>query len=82
MTKLLEDAAPDDEARATLETLLASGAAAKARYGRRTLDIATPAPKISDDRRFDALLDSAAAALDGETRTPSRPARRYRSRRR
>jgi aarF domain-containing kinase len=65
VTKLLEDAAPDDEARATLETLLGggAGAAGPVAAARTLLDIATSASKISDDRRFDALLDSAAAAL-------------------
>ena len=65
VTKLLEDAAPDDEARATLETLLGggSGTAGPVAAARTLLDIATSASKISDDRRFDALLDSAAAAL-------------------
>ena len=41
----------------------AAGAAGPVAAARTLLDIATSASKISDDRRFDALLDSAAAAL-------------------
>lgn len=65
VTKLLEDAAPDADARATLETLLggAAGAAGPVSAARTLLDLTTSASKISDDRRFDSLLDGALAAL-------------------
>ena len=48
VTKLLEDAAPDDEARATLETLLGggAGAAGPVAAARTLLDIATSASNL------------------------------------
>merc|ERR1719174_567145 len=61
--KLLSDAAPDVDARETLDAILGSGDVQPVAVARTVLDLAKTVTSVSDDRRFDDILNAAFAAV-------------------
>jgi predicted unusual protein kinase regulating ubiquinone biosynthesis (AarF/ABC1/UbiB family) len=68
--KLLSDAAPDVDARETLDAILGSGDVQPVAVARTVLDLAKTVTSVSDDRRFDDILNAAFAAVRSGTPEP------------